>query len=145
MKKRSFSIAAFVLFISLFSSAAFAQDDSGGSSGGSDGGPDGHPISQPSPVSFKRNNGNGTCGGQAEIRVAFNLIPDYSPTMQEIMYEGRRIPVNIHPVDPSLLIKKGYVSYCVSNTNVPPAKKLAIKFTYIGSNQTFWLMETDSF
>lgn len=140
MKKKSFSILLF--FISLFSSPAFAQDDSGGSSGS---GPDGHPVSQPSPVSFKRNNGNGTCRAEAEIRVAFNLFPDYSPTIQEIRYEGKSIPVYIDPIDPSQLAKKGYVSYCICNTNIPPAKKLAIKFTYIGSNQTFWLMEADQF
>jgi hypothetical protein len=136
MKKRFFPIAVFVLFISLFSSNTFAQPAPGDSG---DGGPDGVGSTQPSPVSFKRNNGNGTCGGEAQIRVAFNLLPDYLPVMEEIKYEGRTIPVVFGDIDASQLVKKGYVSYCILSGNIPPAIKLAIKFHYLGSNQTFWL------
>ena len=136
MKKRFFPIAVFVLFISLFSSNTFAQPVPGDSG---DGGPNGEVPSQPSPVSFKRNNGNGTCGSEAQIRVAFNLLPDYLPAIEEIKYEGRTIPVVFGDIDASQLAKKGYVSYCILSGNIPPAIKLAIKFHYLGSNQTFWL------
>jgi len=140
MKKTSFPIVVFVLFISLFSSGTFAQADPGGSATG---GPDGEVSSQPSPVSFKRNNGNGTCGGQAEIRVAFNLIPDFMPTIEEIRSGQRSVEgVVIDNIDASDLAKKGYVSYCISSTNILPAVKLWIKFHYVQTNQTFWLAES---
>lgn len=141
MKKRSFPTIVLVLFISLFSSHAFAQPAPGD---WGDGGPDGEPKSQPSPTYFKRNNGNGTCGREAEIRVAFNLIPDYFPTIREIMYAGYRINVDINPIDALALAKKGYVSYCVGS-DIPPACKLSLTFNYHGSNQTFLLMEANHF
>jgi hypothetical protein len=140
MKKRLFSTAVLALFISLFCSDSFAQPDPGGSAGGE---PDGHPISQPSPISFKRNNGNGTCRGEAEIRVAFNLIPDYMPALEEIKYQGNSIGFVLGNIDTSQVAKKGYASYCIMSGNLPPAKKLALKFHYTRSNQTFWLVEND--
>ena len=136
MKKKLFPIAVFVLIISFFSSNSFAQSAPGDSGGG---GVDGEVPSQPSPLSFKRNNGNGTCGGEAQIRVAFDLKPDYFPVIEEIKYEGHTIPVVVGDIDASQLAKKGYVSYCILSGNIPPAGKLAIKFHYLGSNQTFWM------
>lgn len=142
MKKHLFFAAVFILFTSLFSSVSFAQTDPGGYSDGGPG-PDGEPKSQPSPVYFKRNNGNGTCGHEGQLRVFFNLNPDYLPTILDIWYEGKIIPVHIDPIDPTELSKKGYVSYCISNKNIPPACKLWIRFNYYQSNQTFWLMEAN--
>lgn len=135
--KKKLSIAA-VLFLSFFSVATFAQDVPGDWGSG---GPDGHPKSQPSPVAFKRNNGNGTCGREAEIRLYFKAKPDYMPTIQGILYEGNRINCDINPIDTSLLAKKGYVSYCIGNTNLPPACKLALILNYYQSNQTFLMEE----
>lgn len=136
MKKTSILIVAFVLFISLFSSGSFAQTVPGG---GADGEGNGQESSQPSPVSFKRNNGNGTCGGDAQIRVAFDRLPDYVPVIDEIQYEGHTIPVVIGDIDASELAKKGYVSYCIISGNIPPAGKIAIKFRYYQLNHTFWM------
>ena len=137
MKTKLFTAA--ILFLCFFSVTTFAQEDAGGSAGG---GADVHPVSQPSPVFFKRNNGNGTCGGEAQVRLYFKAKPDYLPTMQAVMYEGSVIQVNINPIDTSMLSKKGYVSYCIRNTNIPPAVKLTLKFNYYQSNQTFLLEET---
>lgn len=136
MKKKLFPITVFVLFISLFSLNSFAQPAPGGSGSG---GVDGEVSSQPSPVSFKRNNGNGTCGGEAQIRVAFDKKPDWFPVMEEIKYEGRTIPVVFGDIDASQLAKKGYVSYCILSGNIPPAGKIAIKFHYYQTNQAFWM------
>lgn len=141
MKKRSFCLAGFLLLLSFLSSNTFAQPAPGD---WGDGGPNGEPKSQPSPTYFKRNNGNGTCGREAEIRVSFTLIPDYFPTIREIMYAGNRINVDINPIDASALLKKGYVSYCVSS-DIPPACKLSLTFNYQGSNQTFLLTESNHF
>jgi hypothetical protein len=135
MKKKLFQIAG-ILFISFFSVTTFAQSDSGGAAGCADGGV----PSQPSPVSFRRNNGDGTCGGQAQIRVAFDLKPLYLPVIEEIKYEGQTIPGIVYgEIDSSQLAKKGYVSYCILSGNIPPAGKLAIKFHYLQTNQTFWM------
>jgi hypothetical protein len=135
MKKKLIPILVFVLFIS-FSSHGFAQAAPGDSGNG---GADGVGSTQPSPVSFKRNNGNGTCGGEAQIRVAFDLKPDYLPVMEEIKYEGCTLPVVFGDIDASQLAKKGYVSYCILSGNIPPAGKIAIKFHYYQTNQTFWM------
>jgi hypothetical protein len=31
------------------------------------------------------------------------------------------------------------VSYCILSGNIPPAGKIAIKFHYYQTNQTFWM------
>ena len=135
MKKKLIPIAVFVLFISLFSSNSFAQADPGGS--GSGGG-----TIDPSPVSFKRNNGNGTCGGEAEIRVSFSELPEYLPIIAEIKYEGNPITgVVTGDIDPSQFATKGYVSYCIISANIFPAVKLSIRFHYEESGQDFWITE----
>jgi hypothetical protein len=136
MKKKLFPIAVFVLFISLFSLNSFGQSAPGDSGSG---GVDGEVPSQPSPVSFKRNNGNGTCGGEAQIRVAFDKKPDWFPFIEEIKYEGHSIPVVFGDIDASQLARKGYVSYCILSGNLPAAGKIAIKFHYYKTNQTFWM------
>src|SRR5438105_4901763 len=121
MKKRFFIV---LFFSSLISSASFAQ-------------PDGDVPSQPSPTSFKRNNGDGTCGGQAEIRVSFDLVPEWFPAIEEIRSDATAVTgIVINNIDASQLAKKGYVSYCISTANVIPAGKLWIKFHYLQTNQT---------
>ncbi|MDB5222368.1 MAG: hypothetical protein JWN83_1035 [Chitinophagaceae bacterium] len=140
MKKRSFPIAVLVCFIALFSSNTFAQTAPGD---WGDGGQVGEVPSQPSPVSFKRNNGNDICGAEAEIRVAFAILPNYFPAIEEIRSEARAVTgIVISNIDASQLVKKGYVSYCISSVNIIPAGKLWIKFHYTQTNQIFWLTES---
>jgi hypothetical protein len=139
MKTKTFSIAVFVLFISLLSLNSLAQNISKGAAAGE---PDGEVSFQPAPESFKRNNGNSTCGGQAVIRVAFPLIPDFWPVIEELKAGERRVEgVIIDNIDASELASKGYVSYCIHSPNIPPAAKLSIKFHYLQTNQAFWMEE----
>src|SRR4051812_40364346 len=99
MKKKLFVIAA-SMFICFFSFKTFAQVAPGDSGDGS-----GDPVS----FTFKRNNGNGTAGGEAEIRVSFKVLPEHLPLIAEIVYEGSVISgIVMGAVDPSPFEKKGY-------------------------------------
>lgn len=143
MKKKLFPIAAFVLLLSSGSFAQTAPGDSGDGEGYSD--PDSLIVIrlQPPPVYFKRNNGNGTCGGVAEIRVYFSAFPDYPPTIEEIRSEARAVTgVVINDIDASEFTRKGYISYCISSADIIPAVKLWIRFHYEKSGQDFWVTES---
>jgi isopentenyl phosphate kinase len=76
---------------------------------------------------------------EAQIRVAFDKKPDWFPFIEEIKYEGHSIPVVFGDIDASQLARKGYVSYCILSGNLPAAGKIAIKFHYYKTNQTFWM------
>jgi hypothetical protein len=132
MRKRSFTTALIVLFISLFSSDSFAQKNS-------------EVGSQPAPVSFKRNNGNSTCG-QAEIKVFFDALPQWLPAIEEIRSDATAVTgIVINDIDASQLANKGYVKYCISSSDVIPAGKLWIRFHYLQTDQIFWVTETHLF
>ncbi len=133
MKKLLFT-SIMLISICLTSIKTFAQPAPGNSGGGIGGG--GAAV-QPCPVSFKRNNGNGTCGGDAQIRLSFNQLPQFAPELVLVSYDGAEITTIIMPVegDVSNLASKGYVSYCLNGANIPPAKKLVLHFRYAGSNQ----------
>lgn len=139
-------IPIFVITLTLliFSGNGYAQRSSGGSADGS--------FSQPCPVSFKRNNGNGfgVCGGDSQIRVAFSELPTETPQLTAIYYVNTNTGIkstvtNVFlPVDGVVINKnQPYVSYCLmgslpapgnSQGNIPPAVKLVLEFTYPGSH-----------
>ena len=133
MKKILHLFIALLISITFFSNSTSAQPAPGGSGDG--GGVSNSP--QPCPVSFKRNNGNGTCGGDAQIRLSFNQLPEFAPTLVGILYDGVEITTVHMPVigDVSNLASKGYISYCLSGSNIPPAKKLVLHFRYPGTDQ----------
>lgn len=135
MKKSNYIILVLILFLNLFSSPIFAQTAPGGSGdGGSIG--SGNTSPQPCPVSFKRNDGNGTCGGDAQIRLNFNQLPQFAPTLVSIWYDGEEITNIITPIEgDASTLSKGYVSYCLSGANIPPAKKLVLHFRYPDTDQ----------
>lgn len=88
-------------------------------------------IPQPCPISFKRNNGNGTCGQEGQIRLSFKLRPEESPILDSIYYEGSKITGRTYALpDATPWLQKGYISYCVLGGNLPPAKKLVLYFSY---------------
>lgn len=120
-----------MLSITIFSSSTFAQRAAGGSS-------DGSCTPQPTPESFKRNNGEGTCGNNAEIRLKFKQSPTEAPVLIGLMYEdGTPVSYTVLPVDGNTaeLEHKGYISYCLLNGNISPAKKLIAIFHYPGGCQ----------
>ena len=129
--KKLLPICLVILFTTLFSNTTYAQRDAGGSS-------DGSCITQPTPVSFKRNNGEGTCGNNAEIRLKFNQSPTEAPVLIGLMYDdGTTVSNVLLPVTGNLseLAHKGYITYCLMGGNISPAKKLIAIFHYPGGCQ----------
>ncbi len=153
MKKKLLTFTVSLLSLCIFSTAAFSQtapgDDGTGSGGVDGGGTTGTqpPVTTCPDVSFKRNNGNGTCWGYAQIRVTFpdqfaaNFTP---PKIISITYKGVPIKYNL-PTDGIVGIPtytgQGYVSYCIGSTdqfpgwsketnNIEPANKLIVTFSY---------------
>ena len=137
MKKKLFSLAI-IFIISSVSFTTYGQSAPGDSGDGSGSGDPSLVL----PSSFKRNNGNGTCGGEAEIRVCFSVLPVHLPVITEIKYEGGSIKgLVFSEVDASKFARKGYVSYCIQSANIPPAHTLSIRFHYENSNQDFWIVQ----
>lgn len=140
MKKKILSFVAFAA-ITLFTSNAFAQDTPGGESGG--GGtppPDGSATTipaQPAAAHFTRNNGDGTCGDKAQIRMYYTVAPTVAPVLTQIYYEGQPLFSNFVPVNGNItdFASKGYVSFCLTTTNIPPAIKLTLHYNPGGTGQ----------
>ena len=138
-----------MLSLTFFCNKTFAQRDAGGSTGGY--------VTQPCPLSFKRNNGNGfgVCGGDAQIRVTFSQLPTVIPQLTGILYTNTNTGIQTKvtsvflPVDGDVINKtKPYISYCLTGSlasilqapgnsqgNIPPAVKLVLEFTYPDSGQ----------
>lgn len=124
--KRSAGLLA-IAFCMCISTTSFAQRTAGGSSGGE--------PPQPCPVSFVRNNGDGTCGGSAQIRLYYTTPPTIAPTLQTILYNGEPLLSNGLPVTGDLAnyATNGYVSFCLPTSNIPPAIKLTLVIYYTDS------------
>ena len=128
MRTRSF-IAAMLLFSGGIFSTASAQTAPGGGS-------------EELVYTFKNNNGNGACGGDAEFKVAFSPMPpaDHIPAIKEIWYDDGKTKKQIitisTPVYGEIVNKtQPYVSYCLDSTvpgytkgNIDPAIKLTLVF-----------------
>jgi len=80
------------------------------------------------PNFFKRNNGNGTCGAQSEIRMYFPTCVSNPPVIDSIYVNNVKADLAINAPDGSKCAGKGYVSYCFSG-NLPTASSLHIFFT----------------
>ena len=147
MKTKTFTICLLLFTSLLISNRIFAQRDSGGSSDGGLGSESGGTfnsgtqescITQPNPTSFKRNNGQGTCGGDAQIRLSFSQQPTIAPTIIGLYHSDGTPVTNVFlPIqgDMTNLAKKGYISYCIMGSNIAPAKKLIAVFHYDGGCQ----------
>ena len=81
------------------------------------------------PDYFKRNNGNGTCGSEAEIRMYFTTCPATAPIIDSIRANGVIANVTISAPDSSNCASKGYISYCISG-DLPPAGTLTVFFDF---------------
>jgi hypothetical protein len=86
-------------------------------------------FGQQCPSYFKRNNGNGTCGSQAEIRMYFVTCPATAPLIDSIHASGLKANVSVGAPDKSKCASKGYISYCVSG-DLPPAGSLVVFFDF---------------
>jgi hypothetical protein len=130
MKKQIFTIGIVTLLLIFSSENTFAQRDAGGSSGGG-------VTPQVCPTDFVRNNGDGTCGGNAQIRLFFNQAPEFAPELISIIYNGENLLTNPMPVSGNIadLATKGYIGYCLPLANIPPAVKLTVVFRYAGTGQ----------
>ena len=139
--KQKLMAGLIVLSFLVISNITFAQADSGGSAGGGGGTPpDGSGTivtPQPLPFHFTRNNGDGTCGGQAQIRMYYTTAPTVQPELTQIYYQDQPLYSNFTPVKGNIadFASKGYVSYCLSTDNIPPAIKLTLTYKPGGTNQ----------
>ena len=87
---------------------------------------------------FKRNNGGnyiqggpGTCNGDAQIRVYWDNNCSEAPVLLAIYYQGKELQgLTFGAPDQKECAKKGYTSYCIYGSNIPPAKKLTLYFAY---------------
>ena len=131
MKKIVFTL--FILFVFNITNKTFAQvRDGGGSASG-----DGYIAPQPCPTAFTRNNGDGTCGGDAQIRLYYTTPPTVAPILQNILYNGAPLYTNNYPITGNLTdyASKGYVSFCLPTSNIPPAIKLTLIINYPGGQE----------
>lgn len=103
--KKKFTISAFLILITVIS------------------------FGQHCPDYFKRNNGNGTCGSEAEIRMYFSTCPGSAPIIDSIHANGVKANVTVAAPDNSKCANKGYISYCVSG-DLPPASSLIVFFNF---------------
>lgn len=130
-----------VLLMSFFSTNLFAQpapgDDGGGGGLPVDPSGTGTVPAQPLGYHFTRNNGDGTCGMQAQIRLYYTVKPTVAPVLTEIYYNGAPLYTSFTPVTGNMAdyATKGYVSFCLSTSNIPPAIKLSLTYTPGGTNQ----------
>ena len=88
------------------------------------------------PGSFKRNNGNGTCGGLGELRLNFpSGCPAATPFIDSIFIDGIKSNVSFGTPETSKCGgNNGYISYCVTSGNMPPANVWIIFFRTQGGN-----------
>lgn len=131
--KKTVHTFAFLFSLCLFSLTSIAQDIPGGSGDGSGTTPDGSGAnaSQPSAKHFTRNNGDGTCGGQAQIRMFYTTAPTASPWLTQIYYQDAPLYSDFTSVqgDISKYASTGYVSFCLPTSNIPPAIKLTLTYS----------------
>ncbi len=82
------------------------------------------------PSSFKRNNGNGTCGSTGELRLFFpGGCPTDAPLIDSVYTNGEKNLVVFSAPDLSKCGgNNGYISYCILSGNVPPIDVWKIYF-----------------
>ncbi|HUS03175.1 MAG TPA: hypothetical protein VMY77_15660 [Chitinophagaceae bacterium] len=147
--KQKLMAGLIVLSFLVISNITFAQEDSGGYAGGGGGTPpegSGTTVTpQPTPFHFTRNNGDGTCGGQAQIRMYYTTAPTTAPVLTQIYYNGGPLFTNFSPVtgDLSTYATTGYVSFCLQQSNIPPAIKLTLTYNASSIQQNLSITGTD--
>lgn len=151
MKKRLLTFAILILSVCIASTNTYAQDDSGGAAGSSgaiDAGGTTVAVSttpQPLGIHFTRNNGDGTCGERAQIRLYYTVAPAVAPVLTQIYYNGQPLYTNLLPVTGNIadFASKGYVSFCLPTANIPPSVKLTLTYNPGGSQAPATISGTD--
>jgi hypothetical protein len=153
MKQKLLSFVVITLSLCIFSTSSFAQDIPGGSGDGSGGGgsADGGGTvgntapAQPLTIHFTRNNGDGTCGDKAQIRMYYTTAPTVAPVLTQIYYQGQPLYSNFTPVTGNIadFATKGYVSFCLPTQNIPPAIKLTLTYNPSSTQQSATISGTD--
>ena len=123
------SIILFVLLsIGIIPLKTFAQGDPGG----------GNNEKPAYILNCKRNNGNGTSAGTAEVRLNFTDKIFHNVTLLDIRnLDGTSLPKEA-VMDGIGKFEKGYMSYALF-FNIPPTNKLFFHFKY--DNGDFWIPE----
>lgn len=109
------------------------------------GGSSGNPVTlEPGPNSFKRNNGNGTCNGSAQIRAGYATCPSVAPILEAVYHPSNGV---LGPALTGLTYATGdmtpcsnnnsYISYCIFGGNIPPANSIVMQFYYPTTGQVF--------
>lgn len=142
MKKRLLTFSILALSFCIASTNTYAQGDTGGAAGSGgtiEGGGTTVAASptQPLGIHFTRNNGDGTCGERAQIRLYYNVAPTVAPVLTQIYYNDQPLYTNLLPVTGNIadFASKGYVSFCLPTANIPPAIKLTLTYNPGGSSQ----------
>lgn len=81
-------------------------------------------------ISFRVNNGNGTCGAAGQLRLTFpGVCPAEVPVIDSVYTNGLKSQVTFATPDISKCGgSNGYISYCVISGNMPPANTWTIYF-----------------
>lgn len=142
MKTRLLLTPILTLALCITSVISFAQDDTGGAAGSGSSSVDGGstssaPAPQPLGTHFTRNNGDGTCGEKAQIRLYYASAPTVSPVLTQIYYQSEPLYTNLLPITGNIndFASKGYASFCLPTANIPPAIKLTLIYN-TGSSQS---------
>ena len=81
------------------------------------------------PSNFTRNNGNGTCGSEAQIKMYFPSCPVTAPVIDSVYISGVKANIAFFAPDDSKCSSQGYVSYCFTG-NLPPASSIKVYFNF---------------
>jgi len=88
------------------------------------------------PSFFRRNNGNGACN-DGQLKLYFSTCPAIAPIIDSVYVEGSKSTVTFAMPDISNCSSLGYIGYCVSGGNMPPAALWKIYFHNTGSTNAF--------
>lgn len=149
MKKKLLTLSILFFSACILSTNTFAQAEPGGSGDGTTPPPDGGgstgSVTQSTGIHFTRNNGDGTCGGQAQIRLYYSTAPTVAPVLTQIYYKGAPLFANFQPVtgDIAGYANKGYISFCINTSNLPPAIKLTLTYNASSTQNDVSISGTD--
>jgi hypothetical protein len=145
MNKKLLTVAFLFISAGILSTSTFAQEAPGDSGSGIagediDGGRATATSSptQPLGVHFTRNNGDGTCGEKAQIRLYYTVAPTVAPVLTQIYYQNDQLYTNLLPITGNItdFANKGYISFCLPTANIPPAIKLSLTYNPGGASQS---------